>query len=117
MAGVATVASAIIQKDKPLLLSLMANPILRAIADSQYDEFIESLGRQLVETFDFLSTPSWPDKPENGYEHPVYLSRKGSLLHDATMTMVYRDGKWYSGGMFWGAGIPATARRVRSRTP
>jgi hypothetical protein len=107
VAAVATVASAIIQKNKPLVLDLMANPILRAIADRQYDEFIENAGRQMIEAVDFLSTPSWPDQPQDGYEHPVYFSRKGSLLHDATMVMVYRDGKWYSGGMTWGAGGPA----------
>ncbi len=108
VAAVATMASAVIQKNKPLVLDLMANPILRAIADRQYDEFIETTGRQMVESVDFLSTPSWPDKPQDGYEHPVYFSRKGSLLHDATMIMVYRDGKWYSGGMTWGAEHPAT---------
>lgn len=108
VAAVGTLASAIIRKDKPLLLDLMANPILRAIADSQYDEFIDSQGRQLVEGVDFLSTPSWPQQPQDGYEHPVYFSRKGSLLHDATMVMVYRGGKWYSGGMTWGAEHPAT---------
>lgn len=106
IAAVATVASAIIQKNKPLVLDLMANPILRAIADRQYDEFIETTGRQIVQAVDFLSTPSWPDEPQDGYEHPVYFSRKGSLLHDATMIMVYRGGKWYSGGMTWGAERP-----------
>jgi hypothetical protein len=99
LAAVATLCSAVIQKDKELLLSLMASPFLRALAESQYEEFIRDAGGQLVEAFDFLSTPTWPDAPQNGYEHPVYLSRKGSLLHDATMTMVYRDGKWYSGGL------------------
>ena len=103
VAAVGTLASAIIQKDKPLLLDLMANSFLRALADRQYDEFIESQGRQMVEGVDFLSTPSWPQQPQDGYQHPVYFSRKGSLLHDATMIMVYRDGKWYSGGMTWGA--------------
>ena len=106
VAAVGTLASAIIRKDKPLLLDLMANSFLRGLADQQYDEFIESQGRQLVEGVDFLSTPSWPERPQNGYEHPVYFSRKGSLLHDATMTMVYRDGTWYSGGMTWGAEHP-----------
>jgi hypothetical protein len=108
VAAVGTLASAIIQKNKPLVLSLMANPILRAIADRQYDEFIENAGRQMVEAVDFLSTPTWPNEPQDGYEHPVYFSRKGSLLHDATMIMVYRGGKWYSGGMTWGAERPET---------
>jgi hypothetical protein len=108
VAAVGTLASAIIRKDKSLLLDLMANPILRAIANSQYDEFIESQGRQLVEGVDFLSTPSWPQQPQDGYEHPVYFSRKGSLLHDVTMVMVYRGGKWYSGGMTWGVEYPST---------
>jgi len=52
-----------------------------------------------AEAFELLSTPTWPEAPADGYEHPVHLSRKGSLLHDATITTVYRDGKWYWGGL------------------
>ncbi|MEN6337549.1 MAG: hypothetical protein ABFE01_25125, partial [Phycisphaerales bacterium] len=107
LAAVATMASAVVRKDKPLLLDMAANSFLREITNLQYDQFVGEIGSQFVEGFDFLSTPSWPEKPENGYEHPVYLSRKGSLLHDATMTMVYQDGKWYSGGMTIGASAPA----------
>ena len=44
---------------------------------------------------DFLSTPQWPDNPGNGYVHPVYFSRKGSLIDEIISPMVYEDGKWY----------------------
>jgi hypothetical protein len=107
LATVGTLCSAVIHKDKELLLSLMADPVIREIAAQQYDEFVESAGPTLVEAFDFLSTPSWPDQPQNGYTHTVYLSRKGSLLHEATITLEYRDGKWYWQGM--NIGEPTTA--------
>jgi len=44
---------------------------------------------------DFLNTPLWPDNPGNGYVHPVYFSRKGSLIDEIISPMVYEDGKWY----------------------
>jgi len=46
--------------------------------------------------FDFLSTPQWPRNPGNGYVHPIYLCRKGSLINELVQRMVYEDGKWYS---------------------
>jgi hypothetical protein len=117
LAAMAALCSAVIQQDKELFLSLQASPFLRALAESQYEEFIRDAGRQLVEAFDFLSTPTWPDAPQNGYEHPVYLSRKGSLLHDATMTMVYRDGKWYCGGLTMNVSDAATTETPAGPTP
>jgi hypothetical protein len=45
---------------------------------------------------DFLSTPEWPDKPGNGYVHPISLCRKGSLIDEFIQPMVYKDGKWYA---------------------
>jgi hypothetical protein len=48
-----------------------------------------------VVNFEFLGSPEWPDEPENGYEHPVYLCRQGSLICEATLVMEYKDGKWY----------------------
>jgi len=42
-----------------------------------------------------LSTPEWPDNPGNGYVHPIYLSRKGSMICEFVQPIVYKDGKWY----------------------
>lgn len=44
---------------------------------------------------DFLSTPEWPNNPGNGYVHPIYLCRKGSLICEFIQPIVYKDGKWY----------------------
>lgn len=44
---------------------------------------------------DFLSTPDWPENPGNGYVHPIYLCRKGSLICELIQPIVYWDGKWY----------------------
>ncbi len=96
---VGTLCSAVVRQDKERVLDLMANSFLRGIAAVQYDQFIRDQGTQLVEAFGLLSTPTWPEVPAYGYEHPVYLTRKGSLLHDATIVTVYRDGKWYWGGL------------------
>ncbi len=52
-----------------------------------------------VVAYEFLGTPQKPTEPENGYEHPVYLCRKGSLICEATIVMVYQDGKWYLQGL------------------
>ncbi|HEC02955.1 MAG TPA: hypothetical protein ENI81_05400 [Phycisphaerales bacterium] len=47
---------------------------------------------------DILSTPQWPRNPGNGYVHPIYLCRKGSLIGEIIQRMVYEDGKWYAHG-------------------
>jgi len=44
---------------------------------------------------DILSTPRWPDNPGNGYVHPIYLCRKGSMICQYMQPIVYEDGKWY----------------------
>jgi len=48
-----------------------------------------------VDILDFLSTPEWPDNPGNGYVHPIYLCRKGSLIDEFIQPIIYQDGKWY----------------------
>jgi len=49
-----------------------------------------------ADLLDFLSTPQWPQNPGNGYVHPIYMCRKGSLIDEFIMPMVYEDGKWYA---------------------
>ena len=48
-----------------------------------------------MDIIDFLSTPAWPDNPGNGYVHPIYLCRKGSLIDEFIQPAVYEDGTWY----------------------
>ena len=44
---------------------------------------------------DVLSTPRWPHNPGNGYVHPIYLCRKGSMICEFMQPIVYWEGKWY----------------------
>jgi hypothetical protein len=50
---------------------------------------------------DLLSTPQWPRNPGNGYVHPIYLCRKGSLINELVQRMVHEDGKWHSNDGTW----------------
>jgi hypothetical protein len=84
--------SAAVHKSSADFLNLIT-PDLRGDAASEMEQIMGLAGR--VVNFGFLGTPDWPDEPENGYEHPVYLCREGSLICEATIVMVYQDGKWY----------------------
>ncbi len=48
-----------------------------------------------------LRIPPWPENPGDGYVHPVYLCRRGSLIHEFTQLFAYRDGGWYSYSTQW----------------
>jgi hypothetical protein len=48
-----------------------------------------------ADKLDVLYTPKWPKNPGNGYVHPLYTSRKGSLICEGMQRIVYEDGKWY----------------------
>jgi hypothetical protein len=84
--------SAAVHKNPEDFLNLIT-PDLREDAASEMDQIMSLAGR--VVDFGFLGTPDWPAEPENGYEHPVYLCREGSLICEATIVMVHQDGKWY----------------------
>ena len=88
--------SAAVHKNSEDFLNLIS-PDLRALATEHTDDIMVLAGR--VVDFGFLGTPDWPNEPENGYEHPVYLCREGSLICEATLVMVYQDGKWYLRGL------------------
>jgi hypothetical protein len=84
--------SAAVHKNSEHFLKLVS-PDLREFAAEQMEQIMGLAGR--VVNFEFLDTPDWPAEPENGYEHPVYLCQEGSLICEATLVMVYQDGKWY----------------------
>ncbi|MHC4074469.1 MAG: hypothetical protein ACYTGS_20980 [Planctomycetota bacterium] len=88
--------SAVAHEDSKQFLNLVS-PDLREFAVDEMDQIIGLAGR--VVNYGFLGSPKWPDEPENGYEHPVYLCREGSLICEATIVMVYQDGKWYLQGL------------------
>ncbi|MHC4537839.1 MAG: hypothetical protein ACYS6K_28235 [Planctomycetota bacterium] len=71
----------------------LISPDLRKDAAGEEDEVMKMASR--VADYQFLGTPTWPEEPQKDYEHPVYLSRVGSLICEATLMMVYQDGKWY----------------------
>ena len=48
-----------------------------------------------IDELDFLSTPDWPDNPENGYIHPIYMRSKDSSMWADTLACIYENGKWY----------------------
>jgi len=84
--------SAVVNKNTSQFLELI-RPDLRQFVNGQMDQFMGAAN--LLVNFQFLGTPTWPDKPANGYEHPVYLCREGSQLCEVTVTMAHQDGKWY----------------------
>jgi hypothetical protein len=88
--------SAAAHKDSEQLLKLVS-PNLREYVAGQMDQIMAVAGR--IVDYRFLGSPKWPDEPENGYKHPIYLCRKGSLICEATLVMVYQGGKWYLQGI------------------
>ena len=56
--------------------------------------YVEQAG-YWANVLDVLSTPKWPENPGNGYVHPIYLCRKGSMICEFMQPIVYEDGKWY----------------------
>jgi hypothetical protein len=100
--------SAGVSKNTAQFLELLG-PNLRQFAAGQTDQVMRAAG--LVVNFQFLGTPTWPDKPPNGYEHPVYLAREGSLICEATLVMVWENGKWYLQALEAGRTRDAAATR------
>ena len=89
-----SIYSALLHKDRDLFLGLV-EPTLRELAAGQFDgEGIEKYA-DYMDALDVLNLPQWPDKPENGHTYALDLCRKGSLLREASIIMVYQDGKWY----------------------
>jgi len=88
--------SAAVHKSSEHFLNLVS-PDLRELAAENMDDIMALTSR--VVDYGFLDTPDRPAEPENGYEHPVYLCRKGSLICEATLVMAYHDGKWYLKGL------------------
>ena len=99
-----TLVSALAHGDREAMVNLMSSDELKEIAGQQYDQYFgnQTFMRGMLSAFDFLHTSEWPENPENGYVHPVYLCRKGSLLRAATARIKYIDGIWYWDGLVLG---------------
>jgi len=100
--------SAAVHRDRELFVGLLADPVPKGIVLAQFDRLLDLYGFA-ADDFDFLSTPDWPEEPEDGTIHPIRLCRKGSLLCEATVTMIYREGKWHCNGVTLGLGTTAGA--------
>ncbi|MHC4535328.1 MAG: hypothetical protein ACYS6K_15365 [Planctomycetota bacterium] len=73
---------------------LYAKSSYTKIAPEKAQGHVEQVG-YWADKLDVLYTPEWPENPGNGYVHPVYTSRKGSLICEGMQRIVYEDGKWY----------------------
>ncbi len=47
-----------------------------------------------IDDVTFLSTPAWPDKPQEGYIHPVRMCYPGTAIRCNTIAMIWSEGKW-----------------------
>jgi len=93
---------ALVRKGKELYLKssylLQKNPALAEKAAQMDNKTWDRLKHYFVDELDFLSTPPWPDEPENGHIHPIYMSEKGSSMRADTLACIYENGKWYRFG-------------------
>ena len=88
--------SALLRRDKNLLARaqyfLGQNP--KHIDELFAGDGVADWQRQLIDEADFLGTPPWPKDPAEGYIHPVYVSRLGSLIREDTFALAYLGGHW-----------------------
>jgi hypothetical protein len=90
LAALLTCLGSIIHKD----LDLYTTVKYTQRPPEQIRGHVEQAG-YFADILDFLSTPDWPTNPGNGYVHPIYLCRKGSMIDEFIEPSVYMDGKWY----------------------
>jgi hypothetical protein len=90
LAAFATCIGSAAQKDA----ELYAKSAYIKITPEQAQSNVGQVG-YWADILDVLYTPKWPENPGNGYVHPLYTSRKGSLICEGMQRIVYEDGKWY----------------------
>ena len=102
MGALLTENCALVQKDKDLYIKLtylcLKNPDYANKVREMNDEIWGQTKKYFVDELDFLSTPNWPAKPENGYIHPIYMCSKESQMRVDTLACIYENGKWYRFG-------------------
>lgn len=102
--------SAVTLKDEKQLIDLIGNPGFKEAVIEYTDDAMDQIS-QGIGGYGFLSTPAYPEDPQNGSKHPIHLCRKGSLLHEATVEMVFQNGKWY----FWNYEMVWTSSRAEDK--
>ena len=92
----------VVKNDGPLCVDSVYN--LHENADKAQN-FLANLTARLapmrtynIDEMSFLSTPAWPEKPKEGYVHPVYMCYPGTFIRKDTYGVIYHDGKWYVAG-------------------
>lgn len=87
--------SAVARQDKQRILQASYAPQIdaRTLDRALTPDFLRQL-QYWVTDVDFLSTLPWPEHPEDGYVHPVYLSRPGSRMRVDTLAIAYAEGRW-----------------------
>lgn len=104
--------SAVTHEEREGFLNLLSPDVRDSVAD-EMDEVMGLAGR--VVDYGFLGSPDWPDAPENGHEHPVYLCRAGSLICEATILMTHQDGRWYLSNLVGGRQGAQTSQSAPSK--
>ena len=97
LAALLSLLDAVGRKDAQQTIDLIANPMIKALATEHIEDVFEPLG-QGMGMYAFLSAPPEPTHPQEGDKHPIHLCKQGTLLHEATVEMVFQNGKW----TFWG---------------
>jgi len=98
--------SAVALDDEEQLIQLIGNPDFKEDVIKYTNEAMDQINQGLG-GYGFLSTPPYPQAPQDGDKHPIHLCRKGSLLHEATVEMVFQDGTWY----FWNYEVVWTSKQ------
>jgi hypothetical protein len=91
VAALLTWRRALVRKDKELYRESHYN---RGAKSAEEPEWSDSTRGYFVENMTFLSTPKWPEHPQEGYIHAVYMGYPGTLLRCDTQAVIFHDGKW-----------------------
>jgi hypothetical protein len=108
-----TLNSAIVQKDEDALVNACYWSG-RAPRNAESNRRMIATWRDGLADIDVLTTPAWPDRPKEGYIHPIEICRCGSLIRMDTYVVIYSQGKWrFMGneGNRWSTDVSAFEKR------
>jgi hypothetical protein len=88
-----TLNSALFEKDEDALVGACYSSD-RAPRSAENNRSMIETWRDGLADIDVLTTPAWPDRPEEGYIHPIEICRRGSLIRLDTYVVIYSQGKW-----------------------
>ncbi len=94
-----TYNNAILRKDKELLIKssylCKTNPEFAKKVEQMDGNTWNEIKSYFIDELDLLNIPAWPDNPENGHIHPIYMCTKTSEKRADTLACIYENGKWY----------------------